>query len=117
MNYHTFTQPYVPAWFRNAGVIECRDCEGYGVIDKTPHLHGNDPDRRIVDCEECEGQGHHACATCGFDVPTAGFDCLVCASVYELSADDLVKIKPADLAAAFVRAIEAARGEVACGNL
>lgn len=113
MNYHAFTQPYVPAWFRDAGVIECRDCEGYGVFDKTPHLHGNDPDRHIVDCDECEGQGHHACKTCGFDTLVAGYDCLVCATVYELSPAELAKIDPAELAAAFVRSIAAARETLA----
>lgn len=112
MNTHAFTFPHIPAWYRNAGVIECRECDGVGTIDKTPHLHGNDPDRWEADCEDCEGQGHFACATCGFSTPVAGFDCLVCSTTYELNPAELAAIDPAALAEAFGHALKAAREAV-----
>jgi hypothetical protein len=71
-------------WYRDSGILACEECEGHGVIDKTPWRHGNDPDRWEEDCSHCDGVGHNECAVCGFDIEIPGYDCLVCDTIRDI---------------------------------
>lgn len=95
------------AWDYKSGVLDCSTCEGAGIIDKTPWLHGNDPDRHEVDCMDCDGVGFHECAVCGFNVQIPGHDCIVCETVNDVPLDQATATTPAELALAFGRALRA----------
>lgn len=110
-NNHAFILPHRPEWFRQSGVTDCQTCEGRGYFEKRPWLHVSDPDNWAVDCADCAGVGHFACQTCGFSTPITGYDCFVCDEVCSLSADALRDIDPAELAAAFVKSVAAARAD------
>lgn len=99
--------PTRPEWYRNSGVIECDWCDGKGSYWNGRGHGGNDPDSCDIECAACDGVGHFPCATCGFDVPTGGYDCLVCDTIWSLSPDEAARINPDELAAAFAKCIAA----------
>lgn len=108
---HAFTVS-APNWYSKSGIVPCATCDGAGSYWNGRGMGGNDPDSWDIDCADCEGQGHFACQTCGFDVPVAGYDCLACSTIYELSLAELAAIDPAELAEAFGHAIAAAKETV-----
>lgn len=103
--------PPRPKWYRESGVIKCDTCDGRGSIWNGRGLGGNDPDSWDIACEDCDGAGHFACQTCGFATPVAGYDCLVCDTVYSLGQEDRASVTPEQLAAAFSACLGAAQVE------
>lgn len=91
-------------WYRDSGILDCEECEGHGVIDKTPWRHGNDPDRWEEDCSHCDGIGHNECAVCGFDIPLDAFDCLVCDTAKEVPEALMTDDTADQIGKAFARA-------------
>lgn len=105
---HAFTAS-APNWYSKSGIVPCATCDGKGSYWNGRGLGGNDPDSWDIECADCCGTGHFACAVCGWDTPVAGYDCLVCDFTHELTPAQREAIDPAELAAAFVRSIAAAR--------
>lgn len=100
-------------WNWRSGVLECRECEGAGAMWNGHGTgHGNDPDSWDVECRDCEGHGHYPCEVCGFDVRTKGYDCLVCDTVDELTADEVAAVDAAALADAMAKAVDARQATV-----
>lgn len=91
-------------WYRDSGILACEECEGHGVIDKTPWRHGNDPDRWVEDCRHCDGLGCQPCAVCGFDISMDAYDCLVCDTAREVPLDLMTDDTAEQIGKAFARA-------------
>lgn len=90
--------PITPArsWNCYSAVSDCNECDGHGEY------------RNGVTCHDCHGSGHTPCPVCGFDVPVAGYDCLVCYAVGEMTPAQMKAINSADIADAFAAAVNAA---------
>lgn len=95
-------------WDYFSGVSECEACEGTGSFCKPPRgmLYPN-PLEWQVGCDDCAETGVFNCPVCGFDEVVEGYDCLVCATVNDLSTANMKRINPADLAESIARAIAA----------
>jgi len=94
-------------WNHASGVIPCTLCEGRGTVWNGKGLGGNDPESWDIDCPDCEGHGHEPCKVCGFDMVVAGYDCLVCDTVYALTDKDLSLVDPVAFTVAFAKALKA----------
>ncbi len=101
------TKSITRPWNYFSGVFDCGECEGHGYISRGG-MGGNDPSSYSLTCQDCSGVGHHACTVCGFDVPVAGYDCIVCETAYNLTPAQMSDINPADIADAFAQAFNAA---------
>lgn len=105
---HTFTTDAKP-WDYHSGVSECETCDGSGQVVKFPRgAYRLNPLEWTEGCEDCLGDGIHGCKVCGFDEVVQGYDCWVCQAVHDLSATNMKRINPADLADHFAQAFNAA---------
>jgi hypothetical protein len=102
-----------PEWYRKSGIIECDTCEGNGSYWNGRGLGGNDPDSWDIECQGCDGAGHFPCATCGNEVRSSGYDCIVCDTIWSLSPKECDAIEPDKLAAAFAKCLAAVKAESA----
>ena len=98
-----------PEWYRKSGIVECDVCEGNGSYWNGRGLGGNDPDSWDIECQGCDGVGHFPCATCGNEVRSSGYDCIVCDTVWSLSPKECDEIEPDKLAAAFAKCLAAVK--------
>lgn len=100
-----------PEWYRNAGVLDCDECDGQGFFDHEPWRHANDPDRYDVPCKECDETGLIPCATCGYETRINAVDCLACDTVHMLTDAELRALDVDAFVKAFRASVEAARDE------
>jgi DnaJ-class molecular chaperone len=97
------------AWDHYSGVSDCDTCDGRGDICNPPRgAYNYNPLEWQEECPDCDGLGMHVCQVCGFEEVVKGYDCLVCATVAELTPAQMREINPADLADCFAAAVNAA---------
>ena len=84
---------YIQGW----AARPCNECDGHGRVWDGKGKGGNDPDSGDVECPDCEGEGTWPCDICGCEVAVAGYDCVVCDTLYnltDLDAKQLTKLRP-----------------------
>lgn len=99
------SQTTVRPWNYYSEVRTCATCDGLGVIHDSrirPSVWNPYPE---MACPDCEGEHGPTCDVCGFTVPVAGYDCLVCETVASLTDKDCSALDSAALAAAIMRAV------------
>lgn len=75
------------AWDHDSHVTCCDTCDGTGLVHASRRATIDDPYPEQP-CEDCAGPAPAECAVCGYDVVHAGYDCLACYVVGELSESD-----------------------------
>ncbi len=75
-------------WNYHSHVKACATCEGAGRIPSQRRASTWDPYPETA-CPDCEGEHEPECAVCGYNLPVAGYDCLVCDTVAALHQHEL----------------------------
>jgi hypothetical protein len=86
----------------------CPTCEGAGVVHAHRPATINDPYPENA-CPDCDGEHEPECEVCGSHTIVPGYDCLVCATVYDIPSAQLTDDVYNDLCAAMLRAFGVAK--------